>query len=87
MATSRSNLPKEMTPFGKGAKKSGNPFADKKEKSNPFGKSKAPPFGKKGKKPFSFAEGGSIDDGKPSGGGKMNSMGAATRGGKFEGTY
>jgi hypothetical protein len=82
MATSRSNLPKEMTPFGKGAKKEGNPFADKK--AAPFGKG-APP--KKGKKPFGFAAGGSIDDGKPSGGGKMKSMGAAKRGGKFQGTF
>jgi len=81
MATSRSNLPKEMTPFGKGAKKEGNPFADKK--AAPFGKK--PPV--KGKKPFGFAAGGSIDDGKPSGGGKMKSMGAAKRGGKFQGTF
>ena len=64
MAISRSKLPKEMTPFGKGAKKA-KPFG---------GESKAPPFGggpkkanpfaekdaKKGKKPFGFAKGGSI---------------------------
>ena len=45
MATARSNLPKEMTPFGKGAKKV-NPFGDK-GKAPPFGgKAPAPPFGK-----------------------------------------
>ena len=81
MATSRSNLPKEMTPFGKGAKKEGNPFADKK--AAPFGKK--PPV--KGKKPFGFAAGGSIDDGKPSGGGKARGGGAATKGKKFQGTF
>jgi hypothetical protein len=64
MAISREKLPKEMTPFGKGAKGA--------KKAKPFGgEGKAPPFGggpkkanpfaeKKGKKPFSFAKGGVI---------------------------
>jgi hypothetical protein len=69
MAIARNNLPKEMTPFGKGAKKA-KPFGGEPKKTNPFGgKSKAgdmkaAPFsGKEGgkkPKPFGFAGGGSI---------------------------
>lgn len=73
MATSRSNLPKEMTPFGKGARGT--------KKAKPFGgEPMAPPFGGKAKKgdmpaakppfdkmtggkkpkPFAYAAGGAI---------------------------
>lgn len=84
MAISRASIPKQTTPFGKGAKNV-NPFGDK-------GKA-APPFGKK---PKGFAKGGSVhksafgsnlDDGKPSGGGKSRGGGAAKKGTDFTGTF
>jgi len=60
MALTRDNLPKEMTPFGKGAKKA-KPFGGAAPKANPFAaKDAAAAPAKKGKKPFGFAGGGTI---------------------------
>ena len=61
MAISRNDLPKEMTPFGKGAKGAKKPaMPDGSAKANPFAaKAKANPFGGKAKAP-AFAEGGAI---------------------------
>jgi hypothetical protein len=63
MATSRASLPKEMTPFGKGAKKA-PPFG----KGLPFGAEPVDKGGdkppKKGKFP-NFAKGGSIAEDNP----------------------
>jgi hypothetical protein len=60
MAISRDKLPKEMTPFGKGAKKA-KPFGGAAPKANPFATAdKAGPPAKKGKKPPFFAAGGRI---------------------------
>ena len=80
MATSRSSMPKEMTPFGKAASKSkGNPFGAKKAK--PFGFAEggavAPP-----NSPTVFER-----KVKPTGGGQMRGGGAATKGKKFQGTF
>jgi hypothetical protein len=68
MALTRDNLPKEMTPFGKGAKKAkpfggeskAPPFGGGPKKTNPFAeKAKEGPPEKKGKFP-NFAKGGRI---------------------------
>ena len=92
MATSRSSMSKQLTPFGKGL---------------PYEAQPAKPAAKKGKFP-NFAKGGSVaedgpahmasmasnppsknplDDGKPSGGGQARGGGAATKGKKFQGTF
>jgi len=102
MAITRAKLPKEMTPFGKGAKKA-PPFGGPPAAETPPAK----PVGKKPKFP-GFAAGGSIaednpthkaamasnpptgnplDDGKPSGGGQARGGGKATKGKKFQGTF
>ena len=96
MATSRASLPKSMTPFGKAASKGkaapkGNPFGDKKAK--PFGFAKGGYIPAEDSPTHAAAPASNppshlpIDDGKPSGGGTMKGMGAATRGGKFLGTF
>jgi len=90
MATSRSSLPKSMTPFAK------KPAAMGSDNPNPFAKAnKAKP---------KFAEGGAITVGsgkeatpgalpkagrkvKPTGGGTMRGAGAATKGKHFQGTF
>jgi hypothetical protein len=85
MATSRSNLPKEMTPFGlKPAKKAG-------KKPKPFGFAKG---GSVYDSPTHMAASASnppsnnpLDDGEPSGGGVSRGGGAAIKGKKFQGVF
>jgi hypothetical protein len=88
MTTTRSNLPKEMTPFGKGVKK-----APAKKGKNPFAfaaggsVAKDAPTHKAAPASNPPSASSALDDGKPSGGGTARGGGAATRGKKFQGTF